>query len=82
MLKFEDDLLKIPIVGNTATTTYIFFDIGKEIMKNVVSLISTYRSNVIKIGGEESLHQVILKVFEFVMDGIIFELLVREKKYF
>ena len=82
LLKFEDDLLKIPIIGNTATTSYIFFDIAKEIMKTVVSLISTYRGNIIKIGGEESLHKVIVKIFEFVMDGIILELMMREKKYF
>ena len=63
LLKFEDDLLKIPIIGNTTTTSYIFFDIAKEIMKTVVSLISTYRGNIIKIGGEESLHKVIVKVF-------------------
>lgn len=35
-----------------------------------------------KIGGEESLHRVIVSVFNSVMSGIILEILVREKKYF
>lgn len=51
-------------------------------MKSVVSVVSTYRGNILKIGGEESLHVVIVRILGFVMDGLILEVLVRERKYF
>lgn len=48
----------------------------------IVNIISSYRNNILKIGGEESLKEVVIQIFKFAMTGIIYEVFVRQKKYF
>lgn len=51
-------------------------------MKMIVNIISSYRNNILKIGGEESHKEVVVSIFKFAMTGIIYEIFVRQKKYF
>ena len=46
-------------------------------MKSAVSLIKAYKDNILKIGGEEALHSVIVAILGYLMEGIILEILMR-----
>lgn len=60
----------------------MFFDIIKNSLKKIASLIETYSTNIIKLESIQGLHQVIVHVFAYVMENLVYEVLVREKKYF
>lgn len=60
----------------------MFFDIIKNVLKAIATIVETYQSNIIKLEGLEGLHTVIVEVFKYVMQGVVYEVLVRGKKYF
>lgn len=68
---YEEDLFKIPINASNTLNCYIFFDIAKDVMKLIVTTVTNYKGNSIKIGGEETFQRVIIEIFSAAMNGII-----------
>lgn len=68
---YEEDLFKIPINASNTLNCYIFFDITKDVMKLIVTTVTNYKGNIIKIGGEETFQRVIIEIFSAAMNGII-----------
>lgn len=68
---YEEDLFKIPINASNTLNCYIFFDIAKDVMKLIVTTVTNYKGNIIKIGGEETFQRVIIEIFSAAMNGII-----------
>jgi hypothetical protein len=60
----------------------MFFDMAKTAMKVIAILSNNCKNNVLKVSGDEGLIHILKTLFELVAGGIIFELLMRLKKYY
>jgi ribosomal protein S8 len=55
---------------------------SKNAMKIIATLSTNCKANVLKVSGEEGYIHVIKVLFELVTTGIIYELLMRLRKYY